>query len=461
MPAACVPRRRRESLLGRRTDPHVPTRASEGATAGQRATSEAALDDEDPHAASPIPGRPLSIPTVSETVTHRGDPPVDPEATRIRVAHVGELSLTSASGVDRTVAGLAAHLEPLGVMTEVWHLSPRYASVRERTTGPVPVFDLPAHSRLGSIAMRLPSTTRRFIRARSHEIDVLHLHSVFIPDNVWVARQARLPYVITPHGGYSAKVLQGRKRLLKAFWMALEERRYVREASFVHAVSPPELEELRATFAAESFLYAPNAIDVAPNQRRTATHAAGSRRRFLFLGRLAVAHKGLDLLMEGYIRFVRAHDPDRVELVVAGPDFRAGLARLKAIAASLPPEAAPRFLGPVFEDEKEALLASSDVFVHTSRWEGMPYAVLEALAAGCPVLITAATNLGAFVQEYGAGIVVEATPEGIADGMARIVELSPEDHHRMCTGARQLVQDRFTWPAVAEEVSAAYRSLTG
>jgi len=354
---------------------------------------------------------------------------------------------------------LVAHLEPFGVIAEVWHLSPHHTSVRERTSGSVPVFELPARSRIGSIAMRLPTTTRRFIRARSHEIDVLHLHSVFIPDNVWVAREAGVPYVLTPNGGYSAEVLHGRNRFPKAMWMALEERRYVLDASLVHAVSPLELEELRSTFAASSFVYAPNAVDPAPDDEPRTADDVRSKLPIVFLGRLAIEHKGLDLLLEGYRRFVREHGAGRIELVVAGPDFRSGLARLREIAGSLPPEAAPRFQGPVFGGEKHALLRAAHVFVHTSRWEGMPYAILEALAAGCPVLITAATNLGDFVDEYGAGLVVEPTPEAIAEGLARASELSPDDHARMSAAAKRLVQERFTWPVVAEEVSVAYRSL--
>jgi hypothetical protein len=119
----------------------------------------------------------------------------------IRVAHVAELLETSVSGVDRTVAGLVTHLERFGVMPEVWHVSNHYSSVQERRSGSVRVFELPAYPRMRSALSRLPRPTRRFIRERRDQIDMLHLHSVFNPDNIWVAREARRPYVISPHGG--------------------------------------------------------------------------------------------------------------------------------------------------------------------------------------------------------------------------------------------------------------------
>jgi glycosyltransferase involved in cell wall biosynthesis len=377
----------------------------------------------------------------------------------IRVAHVAELSETSVSGVDRTVAGLVTHLERFGVMPEIWHVSNHYSSVQERRSGFVRVFELPAYPRMRSAVSRLPRSTRRFIRERRDQIDLLHLHSVFIPDNVWVAREARLPYVITPHGGYATEVIHGRNWAAKTLWMRMVERKYVGNASLIHAVSPRELDELRARFRARSFVYAPNAIDLPTTPVAPAERMVGLRRRVVFLGRLAVEHKGLDLLLEGYALYVHNKVDADVELIVAGPDFRSGLTRLEALAASLLLEGRPRFLGPLFGGDKDALLRSAYVFVHTSRWEGMPYAILEALATGCPVLITAATNLGGFVEEYGAGLVVEARPEGIREGLKRFLELPAQEYGQMCSAARRLAEERFTWPAVAEQMSAAYRNL--
>ena len=147
------------------------------------------------------------------------------------------------------------------------------------------------------------------------------------------------------------------------------------------------------------------------------------------------------------------------ELVLAGPDFRSGQAELEALATRLLPHGGVRFVGPIFGEEKDALLRTARVFVHTSRWEGMPYAILEALAAGCPALLTPATNLGELVEEYGAGVVVEGTPEGVCDGLARILEAPPERYEAMCRAAWRLASERFTWASVAEQLSVAYRSL--
>ena len=53
--------------------------------------------------------------------------------------------------------------------------------------------------------------------------------------------------------------------------------------------------------------------------------------------------------------------------------------------------------------EKESVLIGSDVFIQTSRFEGMPMGILEAMSYGIPVLITEGTTLGEYVKEYNGG----------------------------------------------------------
>ena len=377
----------------------------------------------------------------------------------IRVAHVAGFSETSASGVDRTVAGLVRHLARCGVQPEVWHLSPGHASVKERRAGSVRVVELPAHRRARSALVGLPEATRRFVDERRDGIDVLHLHSVFIPDNVWVARVARRPYVLTPNGGYAPEILRGRNRVAKMVWMRWRERDYVRAASLVHSVSPREVEQLQATFGVDTLMFAPNAIDL-PAESVSPQHRMGlSPKLVVFLGRLAVDHKGLDVLLEGYARYLKSSGDSGSELVIAGPDFRSGRAKLLQMAGSQLPSGRVRLPGPLFGEDKDALLRSAYVFVHTSRWEGMPYAVLEALATGCPVLLTSATNLGEFVERSGAGVVVDGTPEGVREGLTTILTASADRYGAMCEASLRLASQRFTWSVVAEQVAGAYRAI--
>lgn len=401
---------------------------------------------------------------MTEPSVYPGSSPKEgPIPRTVRVAHVAEFngSGRSASGVDRTVAGLVTHLDQYGIEPEVWHLSPTYRAVSERAVGSVTVMQLPAFGREMSAAIGLPQATRRFVRERGSDIDLLHLHSVFIPDNVSVASLAGVPYVLTPNGGYSPEVLHGRSRLAKAAWMRVRERSYVRNAGLIHAVAPRELDQLRATFGTDALLFAPNAIEIPRGSGRPEDIRPSPRKRIVFLGRLAVDHKGLDILLKGFSRLVNDEPDAEHELVIAGPDYRSGRVSLETLAGALLPAGSVIFPGPVFGRDKDDLLRSATVFVHTSRWEGLPFAVLEALASGCPVLITPATNLAEFVEGFGAGVVVEGTPEGVQGGLRAILEAPPERYRAMAVAAERLASERFTWPAVAGQIAAAYRSLLG
>jgi glycosyltransferase involved in cell wall biosynthesis len=243
-------------------------------------------------------------------------------------------------------------------------------------------------------------------------------------------------------------------------WMAARERAYVRAASLVQAVSRRELRQLRTMFGSIPLGFVPNAVEI-PAARSDPKVRLTQTRRIVFLGRLAVHNKGLDLLLEGYARHVRRTRDPASELIIAGPDFRGGRAELQSLAASLLPETRVSLPGPLFGGDKEALMKSAYVFVLTSRWEGMPHAVLEALATGCPVILTEATNLGEFVEDFGAGLLVDPTPDDIAEGLTRMLGTPVERYEAMCSAARRLVSELFTWPKVAEEISAGYRRILG
>jgi glycosyltransferase involved in cell wall biosynthesis len=371
----------------------------------------------------------------------------------IRVAHAGNYKPGNANGVNQTIAGLAKHLPKENIEVELWNFTPKVAAVRKRQVDNVNIFDLPSNRGRFLNLVFMPRTTRRFLKQRSQEVDLVHLHSVFTPENLWASRLGT-PYVVTPNGGYSPRVTKGRNRLLKQVWTLIWERSYLRRARAVHAVSPPEVDDLR-TFGVEApIAFVPNGVESVLLSRRTLRPHEASV--WVYLGRLAVDHKGLDLLVKGYASLYERRQGELPPLVLAGPDFRGGKEQLERLIRSLGMAESIRFEGPVFGEHKHVLLAQSQIFVHTSRWEGMPFAALEALALGRPVLVTPQTNLALYVKEYGAGWVVDGTPESIAKGLGLILETSAQDLDAVGSRARSLARDRFSWPISSRQMATVY-----
>ncbi|MGE0294525.1 MAG: glycosyltransferase family 4 protein [Hyphomonadaceae bacterium] len=372
----------------------------------------------------------------------------------MRVAHVGNYKPDSPNGVDKTIVGLVRHLGAQKVEVEVWHPSRHVDRTVERCEDGIRIVDLPVSRTLKGIC-RFGEGVAGFLKSRVGPVDLLHFHSVFQQENLKLAHLG-IPYVVTPNGGYDRLVLAGRNRVAKSIWMALWERPYLKRARLIQAVSAPELATIESLSLPTPVRFIPNGIDETVFHR--AVEPPSRLNYFLFLGRLAIDQKGLDLLLEGYAKaFARL--PTMPRLVLAGPDFRGGREQLAAFARKLGIAAQVAFPGAVQGEAKWGLLAGARLFVHTSRWEGMPFALLEALALGRPVLVTPATNLAADVGEAAAGVVVASEVDAIADGLLEAAALSDERLDRMGGNARSMAQAKFAWQNIARALSRDYRSI--
>jgi glycosyltransferase involved in cell wall biosynthesis len=371
---------------------------------------------------------------------------------RLRVAHVGGYAPESADGVQKTIFGLLTNLPRQGVDVELWTFSVHTRVPKMTDVDGVPTLELPAHRPPLNLGP-LPGISRRAILARTPVVDVVHFHSVFVPENAWTATVLDIPYVITPNGGYGPAVLEGRNRLAKAVWLSAMERSYLRSASAIHTVSPSETNDILNLIGHPRVFMVPNAVD---EDMLRGEVKAPRRRDLVFLGRLAVRQKGLDLLLRGFARSVTQHDS---RLLIAGPDFRHGRRQCEQLVRSLRIERSVSFCGPMFGVDKKNLLEDCYALVQPSRWEGLPFTVLEALALGRPVVVTEGTNIAALVREYAAGIDVDAHPDAISTGIRDLLNLLPGDYEKMSQNARRLIRDHFTWEESTATMARHYRLL--
>lgn len=291
--------------------------------------------------------------------------------------------------------------------------------------------------------------------------DVLHFHSVHVPQHVALAARARgagIRYCVTVHGGLFPAALK-RGRLKKTVFNLLFERRFLREASFVHAVSPHEVAAIRGYGFEGPVVVVPNGLplDRVIEPHPEALHAEYpsllNQRVFMFIGRLDPWQKGLDLLIEA---FSRAALP-KAMLVLVGPDYRGSRRSLERLANRLGIASRVLFTGGVFGPRRANLLAGADVFVHPSRWEGLSLSVLGAAADGKPCLITRdADPLGA-LERAQAAVIVDATVPGIAAGLKHSASLSGEALQMMSCRARRVAENYLTWPEIADILLTAYQ----
>jgi glycosyltransferase involved in cell wall biosynthesis len=172
--------------------------------------------------------------------------------------------------------------------------------------------------------------------------------------------------------------------------------------------------------------------------------------RLLFLGRMGERKGTFDLLKA--VAQARAQGAD-VQLALGGDGDRAGV---KALAATLGITPQVELLGWVRGEDKQRQLAQASVFVLPSYHEGLPMGILEAMAAGLPVLSTPVGGIPEAVSEGVEGHLV--APGDVAALAARLVQLAadPALAARMGQAAREKVARCFAADVIVPQVEALY-----
>jgi glycosyltransferase involved in cell wall biosynthesis len=201
--------------------------------------------------------------------------------------------------------------------------------------------------------------------------------------------------------------------------------------------------------------YIPNGVDLAELGAGTPVEGLAPDRYILFLGRL-VPEKHVHTLIDAY----RASNLD-VPLAIAGPsshsdEYVAALHRQAEGADGVV------FLGPRYGEEKSWLLRNARAFVQPSSIEGLPIALLEALASGAfPIVSDIPENLEPVTTSQGRlGLNFPVGDvSALADRLRTVVDLPSrrDEAERL----RAHVSETYDWPRIAEQTEAVYIEAVG
>jgi glycosyltransferase involved in cell wall biosynthesis len=261
---------------------------------------------------------------------------------------------------------------------------------------------------------------------------------------VLLAKALRRRVVLQVHSGAGdiAAFRAGRGWLSLALLGAAFDR-----ADAVLAVSAASAEALRAAGAAAEIEVVPNAAPPVVDFERE--EPAGGEVRVAYLGGFANPAKGGDVLVEA---LALAAAP-QLRVTLAGPGEPP-----PAATALVSREPGVSWAGWLGEGEKDELLRSSQVFVMPSRSEGLPMALLEAMAYGLAVLATEVGGIPEIVEPGVDGLLVAAEePRALADALVSLGG-DPALRERLGEGARRRVE-RLDAVEVAARLGAIYAAL--
>ncbi|MGB7548911.1 MAG: glycosyltransferase [Terracidiphilus sp.] len=148
--------------------------------------------------------------------------------------------------------------------------------------------------------------------------------------------------------------------------------------------------------------------------------------------------------------------PKPAQLVIAGEG--ALDLELRRLTAELDLNMRVRFLG--FEPDVRRWMQAADGFVLSSRWEGLPIAMLEAAACALPAVATDVAGSSEIIMHGHTGLLAAAGNQtALAAAMTRLVQMSPEERGAMGERAQQLVTERFQMERVLDQWEKLYAEL--
>lgn len=183
----------------------------------------------------------------------------------------------------------------------------------------------------------------------------------------------------------------------------------------------------------------------------------GSERLVLFVGRIS-SRKGVDDLVKAF--GVAVEEAGDAVLALAGGEDKKFGAEVRRLVGELGLEDRVRFLGPVPNEDVPDLMCAAEVFAYASRGgEGIPRAILEAMACGLPVVATEVAGVPEAVRDGETGFLVEVGDwETMGERIASLL-LDEELRRRMGAAARRLVEQEFSYEVVIPRLVEVLREV--
>ena len=286
-------------------------------------------------------------------------------------------------------------------------------------------------------------------------IDLLHGHGVWLPANHTcskIARDLRLPLVITPHGMLTQWSFH-HKHLKKRLAWKIYQKRDLESARVVHVTAMSEGDDLRVLGYKGPLAIISNGVDIP--EWKEQPRIQKEIRTALFVSRIH-PKKGLLNLVDAWSRV----KPKDWRMVVAGPDEGGYSVVVQRAIREKGLEDVFSLQGPVFGEDLKELYRRADLFILPTFNENFGIAVAEALAFGIPVITTQGTPWGELVEK-DCGWWVPVGVEPLIPALKQATESSMERLREMGKRGRKLVEERYTWPVVAQRMKTLYEWVLG
>lgn len=284
-------------------------------------------------------------------------------------------------------------------------------------------------------------------------LNLVVFHEAYRKEYLTIYRELvkyKIPYIIIPHGELAVEA-QKKKWLKKFVANLLLFNRFFKKAAAIQCLSLRELENTNfgnSKFIGTNGILLPDVVKEGFNK---------SEQKILYIGRLDMYHKGLDLLLDAVQLIADFMREQICKVYIYGPDIKGRYDNLLRKIEENNIQDIVVLNREIVGAEKEKEILNADFFVQTSRFEGMPMGILEALSYGLPCLVTEGTTLGEIIEKADAGWYAYNTKESIAEKMKEAISFDNKEVKSY--NARKLVAEKFVWNKISSETVKKYKEI--
>jgi glycosyltransferase involved in cell wall biosynthesis len=262
----------------------------------------------------------------------------------------------------------------------------------------------------------------------------------------------QIPYIVVPRSSLT-DFGQKSKLLKKKVGNFLFFTKFAKKAAAIQYLTQKEFSDSTDKWNSNNLII-PNGINPKRNVKQTFNK---SSLKGIFIGRLDIYQKGLDLFVEACAKLKDELSKNNCTIDIYGPEINGSKSKLEELIKIYGLEKFLYIKDGIFDDEKEKKQLESDFFILTSRFEGHPMGLIEALSYGLPCLVTTGSNMANEIEKVDAGWTCEIKVEDIIKALKLLIkerELLPKK------GKNALeLSKKYNWESIAKLSNDKYESL--
>lgn len=288
--------------------------------------------------------------------------------------------------------------------------------------------------------------------------DLVVFHAIYYPQYLNLYKQCKkenVPYVLVPHGSLTKKA-QRQKVIKKIVANLLLFNPFINNAEVIQYLIDGEKEDSKY---AKRYIISGNGVELVQKIKKyDKSYEKNKSFIYEYIGRIDTYIKGLDLLVEAVNIAKEYLRKNNIKFMLYGPDYRGRRKELETMVKKYELEDIIFLNDPVWKEKKIDKLLEADVFIQTSRSEGQPLGLMEAISVGIPCLVTKETNFGDIIEKNNMGWQANANANDIAKKIIKAYE-SKNEYPKITKNEVEYAKNNFEWNHVAKETIEKYKMI--